>query len=396
MGKKVLFVSTCCLLDNASGAAITVRTHLEVLAAAGFSCQSVTGAIMDPRRQINLDTLIPRRVLANYQSGQVVEYVRRDVTHNIVWTRSSQRRLMTPEEEKTLFQRAGAVIREQKPDIVISYGGSRVCREMRRLARENGSRVIFYLGNGEYKDKSAFHESETLMVPSNFLRRLYEERLERDVVTTRSVIIRERYLPTPIDAAKIGEACKSLQFVTYINPTLHKGVALFKRLVEMAQEQLPDTKFLLPEGRSSRELMREMGMDVHEYPNIWLIPNQADVRAIFARTRVLLYPSFWLEGFPRSVMEAQLSGIPVLGSTRGGVPEALNGGGFTLDVPERCAKNYRIIPKAHEVQPWLDILARLLNDQDAYVEANQRAIRCGQEFHPDKTGQAAIEFFSSL
>ena len=38
--------------------------------------------------------------------------------------------------------------------------------------------------------------------------------------------------------------------------------------------------------------------------------------AVFARTRLLLMPSLWLESFGLVAAEAMLNGIPVLASTR--------------------------------------------------------------------------------
>ena len=48
----------------------------------------------------------------------------------------------------------------------------------------------------------------------------------------------------------------------------------------------------------------------------WQGPSR-DMRAVFARSRVLLMPSVWEESFGRTALEAQLNGLPVLASDRG-------------------------------------------------------------------------------
>ena len=81
-------------------------------------------------------------------------------------------------------------------------------------------------------------------------------------------------------------------------------------------------------------------------PNVTLAPRVDDMREVYAQTKVLLVPSQWEEGYGRIASEAQFSGIPVIGSDRGGLPEAIGTGGVVLpaDAPaERWAQSLRDI-----------------------------------------------------
>jgi glycosyltransferase involved in cell wall biosynthesis len=55
------------------------------------------------------------------------------------------------------------------------------------------------------------------------------------------------------------------------------------------------------------------------------------MKSIYGKARVLLAPSLWEEAWGRVATEAQFSGIPVLGSLRGGLPEAIGPGGELID-----------------------------------------------------------------
>ena len=84
----------------------------------------------------------------------------------------------------------------------------------------------------------------------------------------------------------------------------------------------------LPGWGTTREDRREMAA----LPNIALLPNCRDIERMLERTRVLLMPSLWYEGFGLIVMEAMLRGIPVVASDSGGLKEAKAGTGFVLPV----------------------------------------------------------------
>jgi glycosyltransferase involved in cell wall biosynthesis len=53
--------------------------------------------------------------------------------------------------------------------------------------------------------------------------------------------------------------------------------------------------------------------------------------AFYSNVDVVVAPSLWHEPLPRSILEAFAYGRPALGSTRGGIPEALGDGGWLFD-----------------------------------------------------------------
>lgn len=75
----------------------------------------------------------------------------------------------------------------------------------------------------------------------------------------------------------------------------------------------------------------------------------ADMATIWSYARVVLMPSVWEEAWGRVASEAQANGVPVVASTRGGLPEAVGPGGILLDVEA-------------PLDEWAGALSRLLRD----------------------------------
>ena len=68
--------------------------------------------------------------------------------------------------------------------------------------------------------------------------------------------------------------------------------------------------------------------------------SQEDLAALYARSHVFLHPSEMppdqnQEGVPNSMLEAMATGLPVLATTHGGIPEAVTHERTGLLVPER-------------------------------------------------------------
>jgi glycosyltransferase involved in cell wall biosynthesis len=55
------------------------------------------------------------------------------------------------------------------------------------------------------------------------------------------------------------------------------------------------------------------------------------MRRIYQSARIVLVPSILNEAWARVVTEAQISGIPILASDRGGLPESVGPGGILVD-----------------------------------------------------------------
>jgi len=71
-----------------------------------------------------------------------------------------------------------------------------------------------------------------------------------------------------------------------------------------------------------------------------------------------------------------MNGIPVIGSTRGALPEVIGEAGLLLDIPERITPETRELPTDEEILPWKQAIERLWDDRECYAEiANQAKSR---------------------
>jgi glycosyltransferase involved in cell wall biosynthesis len=163
-------------------------------------------------------------------------------------------------------------------------------------------------------------------------------------------------IPPIVDASRYRVET-SRHSVVLVNPIVPKGVEIALRLAEAR----PDIPFefvecweLNPEDMQRRKRAESM-------PNITWHSRMLDLRPIYARARVLLAPSQWDEGWGRVVSEAQASGIPVLASRRGGLPEAVGPGGILVD-PD------------NNISAWKEALSRLWDDEEAYRNYSAAAL----------------------
>jgi glycosyltransferase involved in cell wall biosynthesis len=169
--------------------------------------------------------------------------------------------------------------------------------------------------------------------------------------------------------------------VMLINPCAVKGLPIFLGLAR----QFPETRFAALPGWGTTPEVREQ---LAEYPNIEIWKKVRHIDEALARTRVLLAPSLWPEGFGLVVTEAMLRGIPVMASNQGGLVEAKLRTKYVLAVRpivEYLAsfdENRMPLPVVPEqdLNPWADALRELLTDREVYRDAARHARRASHEF----------------
>lgn len=170
-------------------------------------------------------------------------------------------------------------------------------------------------------------------------------------------------------------------FVTMVNPCAVKGLNIFLALAQ----SLPDVKFAaVPTWGTTAEDKAAL----EEVPNITLLPATDNIDEIFARTRVLVVPSLWGEGFPLIVVESMLRGVPVVASNAGGTFEAKLGTNYTLPVRpvERFTDQLdgNMVPTAvipeQEIGPWHDAVRSLVSNRLLYERQSNAAREASLEF----------------
>jgi glycosyltransferase involved in cell wall biosynthesis len=157
--------------------------------------------------------------------------------------------------------------------------------------------------------------------------------------------------------------------ITLINPCAVKGISIFLALADA----LPHYSFGALEGWGTTAADRA---ELEKRPNIELLPNCKDIAQVLARTRLLLMPSLWYEGFGLSVMEAMLHSIPVVSSDSGGLMEAKAGTHFVVPVRpiERFESAFdergmpRPIVQPTDIGPWVEAIETLLGNRTVYEQ----------------------------
>ena len=192
-------------------------------------------------------------------------------------------------------------------------------------------------------------------------------------------------------------ACFERGLAAMINPCAVKGIGIF---LELAR-RMPGVAFGALPGWGTTSADRRT---LAELPNVETLPSCRDIERLLERTRVLLMPSLWFEGFGLIVMEAMLRGIPVVSSDAGGLVEARCGTGFVI--PVRPIERYEPVFDEHgmpapvtppqEIGPWVDAVHALITDQGLYERASRAARAAALRFVAGLRGEALEELLAGL
>lgn len=208
-------------------------------------------------------------------------------------------------------------------------------------------------------------------------------------------------LEPPIDWSAPSE---SRAFVTFVNPSMHKGLYLFARLADMLGARRPDVPILVVQsGHTAGYLNGIPRIDFSKYPQIMAAPPVPLPADYFALTRVLVVPSVWEEPFGRVAAEAMINAIRPLVSNRGSLPHVVGGdfgeggGGRVLPIPGWMTSTTTKVPSASEIEPWYDAVCQLWDDAALYRRVAARAREIAEERYSEAVSRTThVDYFTSL
>jgi len=369
--------------DPASGAARSMRTICEMLAGAGWRVKVLATKVVEGAKVTN--------VVADLE-GQGIEVVVNWVRGEPVGMRFTQRGVQyvlvnLGKQFDSLFR---AMLRKFSPDILLAYGGK--TEDLRRYdwAREHGVKTVFGLRNAAYQKYGFFDEFYSVLTPSRFLTDLYRSAIGIECTP----------LPVPMDLEDVVAEEREPHFVTMVNPSPEKGLMVMARIAEELGRRRPDIPVLIVEARGTVDHLVQAGLlggfDLRRHKSIQGLPAVAQPKAFYARTRVLVAPSLWQEPAGRVAAEAMLNGIPPIVSDRGGLGEVCNGAGFALHIPEEFTPKTREPLPAEAVEPWVELIARLWDDQGFYEAEAARALAAADMYRPENLTPRYLEYFAQV
>ena len=391
---RFLLVNNHCISDPTAGVTQSLRTIMEWLAEAGHTCHILTTARFESPVTFTIAEHLAEHGVAALRHGDVVQYAVKGVPVTLLMTRHNDERYPHRGESRQYRALLDALLNDFAPDQLIACNGHPMILDAMARARTRGITTAFAVRGFGYYEPRYFKDVDHAFTCSRFLTDLYREK----------VGLESTPIEPPIDWASVVAPVESRAFVTFVNPSRHKGLLLFARLADMLGSRRPDIPILVVQsGHSGGSLNAIPGVDFSRYPQIMAAPPVPTPADYFALTRILVAPSVWEEPFGRVAAEAMINAIPALVSDRGSLPHvvggdfSVGGGGRVLPIPAWMTIKTTKLPSEPEVQPWYAAVCALWDDEALYRAVAARAHVIAQERYSERVSRHKhVEYFTSL
>ena len=386
----------------------SLRTIMEWLADAGHACHILTTARFESRVTFTIEDHLraqgvdlsqvasptKSRKKSRAAARPVVHYAVKGVPVTLLMTQHNDETRVDRREADQYLALADRLMDEFAPDQLIACNGHPMIFEAMARARSRGMTTAFAVRGFGYYEPQYFDDVDHAFTCSQFLTDHYVERM--GLVSTP--------IEPPITWASVLAPLESRAFVTFVNPSLHKGLLLFARLADMLGAKRPDIPILVVQsGHSGGSLNAIPELDFSKYPQIMAAPPVPTPADYFALTRILVAPSVWEEPFGRVAAEAMINGIPPLVSNRGSLPHVIGGdfseggGGRVLPIPDWMTFKTTALPSEEEVRPWYEAVCALWDDPALYRAMGDRALQIARErYAEDVSRKKHVDYFASL
>lgn len=406
---RFLLANNHCISDPTAGVTHSLRTIMEWLAEAGHTCHILTTArfespvtfsIEDHLRSQQVDpsqlanSRLKSRGTRRERHTPAVRYSVGGVPVTLLLTRHNDERHPDRREAAEYLSLLDGLLDELAPDVLIACNGHPMIFTAMQRSRARGVTTAFAVRGFGYYDRRYFADVDHVFTCSRYLTDLYRDEL--GLISTP--------IEPPIDWSSVVAPADARAFVTFVNPSRHKGLLLFARLADMLGARRPDIPVLVVQSGQSAGALNDLpGIDFRKYPQIMAAPAVDAPADYFALTRLLLVPSVWPEPFGRVAAEAMINGIPPLVADRGALPSVIGGdfdsggGGRVLPIPEWMTPDTTDLPAPEDVEPWFHAICALWDDPALYKAIAARARRIADERYSEEVSrQKHVDYFTSL
>lgn len=270
-----------------------------------------------------------------------------------------------------------------RPDLVHVYYGHKAVHHLEMLQAWGGPWVVSYHGvdvskfldDAEYaaKKQVVFEQAALIMARSqSLLDRLAELGAPREKLRLNRTPIPLEHLTATARTAPADGRWRLVQACRLIEK---KGILTTLKALAVVKQSHPGLRYILCGEGPLKDRILETAAALGLADNVelrgWL--TQEQLLAEFDQAQLFLHPSEKTkkddqEGIPNSMLEAMATGLPVVATLHGGIPEAVTDGHDGLLVPEHSPD--QLAKAIRSLLEDADLLSRLSRNAAASVRQN--------------------------
>ena len=238
---RLLLVNNHCISDATAGVTQSLRTIMEWLADAGHACHILTTSRFESPVTFTIEDHLGAQGVdvsrlasphePSKRSGKkwrvadrpVVNYSVKNVPVTLLLTRHNDESRPDRAETRQYLALLDKLMDDFAPDQLIACNGHPMIFEAMAGARKRGITTAFAVRGFGYYDTRYFDDGDHAFTCSQFLTDLYRDKV--GLISTS--------IEPPIDWSSVLAPLEARAFVTFVNPSPHKGLLLFARLADM-------------------------------------------------------------------------------------------------------------------------------------------------------------------
>ena len=391
---KLLWANMQCLVDNTSGASLSIRNALKQLANLGWDIRILGATCFDHRSGIEAFPERERYKLFKPEKFTGLKVKDGPITHDLINTNEDDRDNIQARYEQAYFKTFQEMLSKFSPDLLWAYGGRPLDCVIASDAKRSGAVTASYLVNGGYYTTRWARDYDTIITDSNKTKQLYKERLNLDLTKIGKFL----------DTSQLPNTKSLGKDILIINPSPEKGGILIVQVAYDLIKRGRAINFRVAQSRGDllqviEAVCKHYGVKKDFFNKVFI--NQgtlSDMKEFYSNGRVLFAPSFWYESGSRALAEATVAGIPVITTDSGGNREMTGDTGTVIKMPPIFyEKPFNKILPEENVRMITDAILRYFDDEGYYELKSASARKYGQAVHqPEKSAVELDSHFQKL